>query len=126
MATDCCSAGETTLLYACSGCSPVGQATHELAARFSTEGVGAMACLAGVGAHLSGFVLSAKECDRLVVIDGCPQECAAKIFAHLDIHPHVHFVLSREGLTRKLGQRWAEEDVARAREILLERLGTPA
>ncbi len=126
MASSCCGGGEKILLYPCSGASNVGQVTHELAVQLSMEGRGSMSCLAGVGAHLSGFVLSARECDRAVVIDGCAQGCAGKIFEHLDIRPQVHFVLTAEGFKKKRGQRWTPEDVARARELLLERIETPA
>jgi uncharacterized metal-binding protein len=35
------------------------------------EGFGKLSCLAGVGAHLSGFLQSAKDIPALVVIEGC-------------------------------------------------------
>ncbi len=45
------------------------------------EGFGTMTCLASIGAHLSGFVESAKGADENITIDGCLVACGKKTCA---------------------------------------------
>ena len=120
-----CSCGsdeKVTLVFPCSGSSNVGQITNELALRMTREGLGAMSCLAGVGAHLSGFVVSAKDCDQLVVLDGCPQKCAAKIFEHVGVKPHVYLILTEHGFKKGHDVPVTPEEVDRARELVLSQM----
>jgi len=115
-----CSCGDekVTLVFPCSGASNVGQITNELALRLTREGLGAMSCLAGVGAHISGFVVSARDCDQLVVLDGCPQRCAAKLFEHVGVKPHVYVMLADHGFKKQSGASVQPEEVSRARDIV--------
>ena len=121
-ACSCGSDEKVTLVFPCSGSSNVGQITNELALRMTREGLGAMSCLAGVGAHLSGFVVSAKDCDQLVVLDGCPQKCAAKIFEHVGIKPHVYLMLTEHGFKKRHDVPALPEDVDRARGLVLAQM----
>lgn len=75
---DCCCAGSTVTVLACSGGSNVGQLTNEVAKRIDAAGDGKFFCLAGVGGHVSGMVASVAGSDRVLVIDGCPVACARK------------------------------------------------
>jgi len=118
----CSGDGKTTVVLACSGSSNVGQLTNDLALRMTREGLGKMSCLAGVGAHLSGFVVSARDCDRLVVLDGCPQKCAAKTLEHVDIKPHVYLLFTEHGFTKRHDVPVQPEEVERARELVVQRL----
>jgi uncharacterized metal-binding protein len=120
-----CSCGnqkKITLVFPCAGASNVGQITNELALRMTREGVGAMSCLAGVGAHISGFVVSARDCDQLVVLDGCPQRCAAKVFEHVGIQPHVYLLLSDHDFQKRHGALVSPEEVERARALVLSKM----
>ena len=56
MAGSCCAFGENTMILACSGASNVGQLSNQVAIELTQEGFGKMFCLAGIGAHLNGFV----------------------------------------------------------------------
>jgi uncharacterized metal-binding protein len=113
-----CGDEKVTLVFPCSGASNVGQITNELALRLTREGLGAMSCLAGVGAHISGFVVSARDCDRLVVLDGCPQRCAAKLFEHVGVQAHVCVMLADHGFEKQSGASVQPEEVSRARDIV--------
>ncbi|MBI5546231.1 MAG: putative zinc-binding protein, partial [Deltaproteobacteria bacterium] len=115
----CGSSERATLVFACSGASNVGQITNELALRMTREGLGKMSCLAGVGAHLGGFVVPARDCDQLVVLDGCPQKCAAKLFEHVGITPHVYLMLTDHGFQKSPGAPVLPEEVDRARALVL-------
>jgi hypothetical protein len=56
MSQDCCQPAVTTMILACSGGSNVGQLSNQAAIELTQEGFCKLSCLAGVGAHLSGFV----------------------------------------------------------------------
>ena len=118
----CCSSGLSTLVFACSGSSNVGQISHSAALRLASDGVGKMSCLAGVGAHLSGFVVSAKDCDKLVVLDGCDQNCALKTFEHVEIKPHVYVNLMENGFVKRHGVPVKEEEIEEAYALVMDRI----
>lgn len=77
MADTCCSGG-TKLLYSCSGAADVGLLADRVSRKLRDEGFARLTCLAGVGADLSGFVMSAKGADENITIDGCATACAKK------------------------------------------------
>ncbi len=77
MADNCCSGG-TKLLYSCSGSADVGLLADRVSRKLRDDGFARMTCLAGVGADLSGFVMSAKGADENITIDGCATACARK------------------------------------------------
>ncbi|PIS30929.1 hypothetical protein COT42_02075 [Candidatus Saganbacteria bacterium CG08_land_8_20_14_0_20_45_16] len=66
---DCCGRVEV-LIYPCSGAADVGELSDRVARKLSKKGVGAMACLAGVGAK---FVNTAAIDQAVEMIDcgGC-------------------------------------------------------
>ena len=118
----CCATGVPTLIFACSGSSNVGQLTNSLALRLAREGIGTMSCLAGVGAHLSGFVVPAKDCERLVVVDGCEHRCALKTLEHVEAKPHVYLNLTEHGFVKKHGVLADEAELERAHALATDRL----
>ncbi|NMB76489.1 MAG: zinc-binding protein [Myxococcales bacterium] len=118
----CCATGVPTLIFACSGSSNVGQLTNSLALRLARESVGTMSCLAGVGAHLSGFVVPAKDCERLVVLDGCEHRCALKTLEHVEAKPHVYLNLAELGFVKKHGVLADEAELERAHALAIDRL----
>ena len=118
----CCAADIPTLIFACSGSSNVGQLTNSLALRLARDGHGLMSCLAGVGAHLNGFVVPAKDCERLVVLDGCDHRCALKTFEHVEMRPHVYINLTEHGFLKQHGVPVAEEELERACVLAVDRL----
>jgi uncharacterized metal-binding protein len=94
-----CCGGGTRLIYACSGCSDVGEVADRVGRKLSKDGFGKMACLAGVGAQISGFVESAKGSDENIVIDGCPVACAKKVIEHTGA-VSKNYILTEMGLTK--------------------------
>jgi len=56
----------------------VGEIADLAARKLHKEGAGKMYCLTGVGAGLSGFIESTKAAAKVLVIDGCPTDCAKK------------------------------------------------
>ena len=82
------------LIFPCSGSADVGAIADHTARKLMTEGVGRMFCLAGIGGRVPGIVETTKCAAKVLVIDGCPLECARKTlevagfsgFAHLRLY----------------------------------------
>ncbi len=88
------------MILACSGGSNVGQLANKAAVDLTTEGFGAMFCLAGIGAHLSKFVKSAQDASAVIAIDGCPIGCVKELLEHADIRPATYLVLTELGIEK--------------------------
>ncbi len=97
--SNCCG-GATRLALACSGASNVGQIANEAAKRLDVEGRAKFFCLAGVGAGLSGFVVSARDADRLLVLDGCRVGCAKKCVEKAGINKFDHVIVTDLGVEK--------------------------
>ena len=81
--SDCCCGDnkkKTVLIYACSGGANVAEISDKAARQLMFEGQGSMFCLAGLGAGIQGMIQTAKDADVNLVIDGCPMDCAKKVF----------------------------------------------
>mgnify|MGYP001810508090 CR=1 FL=1 len=102
MACSCSCGGDTAtkLIYACAGAANTGYLADQVARKLNRDGSGDMTCLAAVSADLSGFIQSAKEADRNVVLDGCPVGCGKKIFESKGL-PFMHFVTTDFGVEKK-------------------------
>lgn len=98
-------AGGQTLIYACSGASDVGELADRSARRLAADGIGRMTCLAGVGSKANGFIAMAAEASRLLVIDGCPQECAKKTIEAAGFQEAIHMRLDSLGSEKGLPLR---------------------
>lgn len=88
-----CSCGQSvTLIFPCSGAADTGEIADRAARSFARTNCAGMSCLAGVGANLSGFIASAKGADRLLVIDGCPVDCALKTLAEKGVTENIEHI----------------------------------
>jgi uncharacterized metal-binding protein len=98
------------LIFSCSGGSNVGQMANEAAVDLTRAGKGRLFCLAGIGAHKSGMIESARAAELLVAIDGCPVKCAAETIEHLNLEPEVCLVITDLGIEKSHELRFNEED----------------
>ena len=122
MAEECCATGSgqngVTMILSCSGGSNDGQLANQAAVELTQEGCGKMFCLAGIGGHLSGFVQSAKDVDRLVVLDGCEIGCSKAILDHLEIPMTTYLVLTEElGIEKNKDFNLKREEIEKVKEI---------
>jgi uncharacterized metal-binding protein len=121
---DSCCAGrkKTVLLYACSGGANVAEIADKVARQLMFDGCGSMFCLAGIGAGIEGMVQTAKEADVNLVIDGCPMDCARKVFENAGIMNYAYVKVTDLGIEKVKGIRCTDEQVAKvvakARELL--------
>jgi uncharacterized metal-binding protein len=83
-----------TVVYACAGCSDAGELADRIARQLSREGAARMSCLAGIGGRVKSLLITAEKAERILVIDGCPLNCARHTlqlagfnnFQHLELH----------------------------------------
>jgi uncharacterized metal-binding protein len=123
MAASCCYGGTpAALAFACSGCSNVGQLSNDVAVKLTREGYGKMSCLAGVGAHIRGFVVSAKDAQRLVAIDGCDLHGTLKVLQHAEASPYLRLTLTDRGFVNKHCASVTEDELERAFAIAVKRI----
>ena len=96
------------LIFPCSGASDTGELTDRAARKMTQDGIGSMACLAGIGGQVNGIVLSAEAAGSLMAIDGCPLNCAKKTLEHAGLKNILHIQLTELGLLK--GQSRISED----------------
>lgn len=119
MSNQCC--GGTQLIFACSGAADVGAVADQAARMLTREGVGSMACLAGVGGRVSGIMRSAEAADKILAIDGCPLDCVKHCLQETGFTKFEHLQLAEIGLEK--GKSPVSDDAvakaaARGKEIL--------
>lgn len=64
------------------------------------DGTGKMYCLAGIGGRVEGIMANTKAAARLLVIDGCEQECARKTMELAGFKGFQHLKLAQMGLKK--------------------------
>jgi uncharacterized metal-binding protein len=87
------------IIYSCSGCSDAGELADRVARELNKRGVGEMSCLAGVGGRVKPLLSKAQRAQEIVVIDGCPLNCARHTLLNAGVTNFQHVAL------QTLGQR---------------------
>jgi uncharacterized metal-binding protein len=87
-------------IYACSGASDVGEISDRAARKLTREGLGNMACIAGIGGHVGASLDVANVADAILVIDGCSQNCAKKTMEHAGYHDFLYIGVYDLGLPK--------------------------
>ena len=101
------------LLYACSGGSNAAEAADRAAREATSEGLGMMFCLAGLGAGVPGMLQIARNADLNVVIDGCTMNCAKKIFDACGVNNYVQVKVADLGIEKVTGARADDDQVGK-------------
>lgn len=108
-------------VMACSGGSNVGQISNSVMVKLKGKKNMRPYCLAGVGADLSGFILTSKE-NETVLIDGCAVGCAKKIFEKNGITPTHYFVVTEMGIEKSYDYDKVDEDSSRIANEIVEKI----
>ncbi len=78
-------------IVSCSGASDTGKYPDEVARRIAAKDVANMVCLAKIAISDTALIKKTKEQpDKIIVLDGCPFNCAEKILAKEGITNKVH------------------------------------
>jgi len=88
------------LIFSCSGAADVGAISDRAARCLSVAGVGKMYCLAGIGGHVCGILKNAEGASKMLAIDGCDLDCAAKALELAGFTHFEHLRLSDLGLEK--------------------------
>jgi uncharacterized metal-binding protein len=123
----CCESDKkkTVLIYACSGGANVAEISDRAARELMFSGCGTMFCLAGLGAGIQGMIQTAKDADVNLVIDGCPMDCAKKVFEKAGLSNYAYVKVTDLGIEKVKGVRCTDEQVAKvvteAKEVLTQK-----
>src|ERR1017187_1871904 len=85
------------LIFPCSGASDVGGLSDQAGRQMTLDGTGKMYCLAGIGGRGGGIMANTRATARVLVIDGCPQECARKTMELAGFKDFQHLSLAEMG-----------------------------
>ena len=109
------------LIFPCSGASDVGGLTDRAARQMSLDLMGKMYCLAGIGGRVEGIMANTKAAAKVLVIDGCKEECARKTMELAGFKNFQHLKLAdmgfEKGETRVTAAR-IREVAAKGAELL--------
>ncbi|MCX7016388.1 MAG: putative zinc-binding protein [Candidatus Sumerlaeota bacterium] len=120
-AASCACGAGPKLIFACSGAADVGAVADQAARKLSAQGAGKMYCLAGVGGRVSGIVETTKAASRILVIDGCPLDCARNTMEQAGFNRYDFIRLSDLGM-EKGKTAVAEETIAKVAALGAEKL----
>jgi len=79
----------------------VAQLANDIAVKINSDGIAEMSCIAGVGGKVKSLVKKARSNRPIVVIDGCPLQCAKECLKNIDIEPNEHIILTDYDLKKK-------------------------
>ncbi|MCX7025956.1 MAG: putative zinc-binding protein [Spirochaetes bacterium] len=99
MPCNCGGACETNLVYACSGAANTGLLADQVMRALNRDGIADSTCLAAMGADLSGFLESARNATRNIVLDGCKVSCGKRIFEKNGI-AFQHYIMTDFGVEK--------------------------
>ena len=59
-----------------------------------------MFCLAGIGGKVNSIIDTTKKADNLIVVDGCPVDCAYKTLKSAGLIDMIHLRLTDHGFQK--------------------------
>jgi uncharacterized metal-binding protein len=119
-----CEAGEV-LIFPCSGGSNCGQIANQAVVQLTEEGIGTIYCLAGIGAHDSVMIETAKAAKRVVAIDGCSTACAKRTLEHVGLMVTDWICVTEEGIAKNHQFNIAQEEIELIARRTTESLARP-
>lgn len=110
------------LVYSCSGCSSAAQMANDLAVKLDREEKAEMSCIAGVGGDVDSLVDTATSGRPMLVIDGCPLECARKCLEGHGVSPDRHVNLAKRGVPKQYHADYDDDQAVERYDELLGEL----
>lgn len=96
--------GPTRIILPCAGQANTGQLTNLAAIQLTEEGYGNIACLALLAIGSEALIANANNADEIIILDGCPMQCARKIAEKFTLTPGQHIIVTELGIG-KAGSR---------------------
>ncbi len=98
----CACGGAPKLIFACSGAADVGAIADQAARKLTKDGAGKMYCTAGIGGRVSGIMTTTESAARILVLDGCPLNCAKNSLEQAGFKTFEHLQLAELGMEKGL------------------------
>ncbi len=98
--SDVCSSGGPKLIFACSGAADVGEIADRAARQLTSEGVGKMFCVTGVGGCVDGIMKKTESASKILAIDGCELECVKNCLQNAGFTEFEHLRISDMGMEK--------------------------
>lgn len=117
----CACGSAPKLIFPCSGAADVGAIADQAARKLSREGAGKMFCLAGIGGRVDGIMKSTEAAAKVLVIDGCPLNCAKKTMENAGFTQFEYINLSDMGMVKSQTEP-NEVNIAKVAEAGKEKL----
>lgn len=115
---DCC--GANIAIFPCVGGSNVGQLSNKIAVELEKKGFGNLMCTSGIGGRISGIMKSAEASDKIIVIDGCPLNCAKNTLELAGFKVDNHIIISEFGIKKNKDKNLKENEISEVLEKTLE------
>jgi len=113
--------GGPDLMFCCSGAADTAEIADQAVRTLHRAKEAKMFCLAGIAGGVELIVLNTQAATRMLVVDGCDSDCAAKTMEKNGFGDFVHFRVTdlgwEKGQTPVSGERVAEA-AARLRQLL--------
>lgn len=98
--TPCIHAGDSRLIFPCSGAADVGEIADRTARLISREGNGKMCCLAAIVVGFEEALATAQAAEKILAIDGCTGDCAKKALELAGFTTFQHLRVTDLGLVK--------------------------
>ena len=116
-----CSCGSANVaIFPCAGAANVGQLSNRIAIELEKQGIGNLMCTVGIGARAPGLMKSAEASDRIIVIDGCPVNCASKTLELAGFKADRQIVISELGIEKSKEKDLKDKEVVDTLEKVME------
>jgi len=96
----CSCNGGLKLVFSCSGAADTAEIADRAARKVNRTGEGKMYCLAGVGGDVETIMNNTRAADRLIAIDGCDSDCAAKLLRKAGFEDFNHIRITDLGFEK--------------------------
>lgn len=87
-------------IVSCSGASNTGKYSDDVARRVMGSGTAKMLCLARFSIDTTFAINAKEEIGRLLVLDGCPVNCAEKTMKEKGIEDYTHINITDFGIVK--------------------------
>jgi uncharacterized metal-binding protein len=101
----------TRIIFPCAGQANTGQLTNLAAIQLTEEGYGGIACVAQLAIGAEGLVANTKKADEVIILDGCPMQCAKKIAAAQGLNPGQHIIVTELGIAKAGSRDYTDADI---------------
>lgn len=118
--TKCACGSANVAIFPCAGASNVGQLSNKIAIELEKRNIGNLMCTVGIGARAPGLMKSAEGSDRIIVIDGCPVNCASKTLELAGFKVDRHIIISELGIKKNKDKDLKDNEISEALKTTFE------